>query len=218
VTRRLAGLEGVAVEPGTIPLVLPVFGLQQVANAALAATAAFLAGASARAVTEAVAEVAPIRRRMEMVRHAAPTILDDTSGNPRSLRAVFDSIAVVPHDGLRVVFGIRGARGVLINQKLGRTLAALLKDRRRVTSVRLLVTASEDAAGARDKVTREEREAVTGALEEAGTDFRFEPRLEDAIRYALEGWSEGDLILLLGAQGMNRAAGIARSLLDSRSA
>jgi UDP-N-acetylmuramoyl-L-alanyl-D-glutamate--2,6-diaminopimelate ligase len=218
VTRRLVALDGTVIEPGTVPLVLPVFGLQQVANAALAATAALLAGASARAVTEAVAEVAPIRRRMELVRYAAPAILDDTSGNPRTLRAVFDSIDVVPHDGLRVVFGIRGARGALINRKLGRAMAGLLKDRRRLTPVRLVVTASEDAAGARDKVSLDEREAMTQALDEAGTEFRFEPRLEDAIRYALDGWSAGDLILLLGAQGMNRAAGMARSIVDSASA
>jgi UDP-N-acetylmuramoyl-L-alanyl-D-glutamate--2,6-diaminopimelate ligase len=214
VTRRVTGLDGADLEPGTVPLVLPVFGLQQVANAALAATAALLAGASPRGVTEAVAEMSPIRRRMELVRHSAPAILDDTSGNPRTLRAVFASIDALPHEELRVVFGIRGSRGPVINRKLGSTLAELLARQRRSTPVRLVITACEGAAGARDQVTDEERRAMTDALEQAGTEFRLEPRLDRAVECALEGWSPGDLVLLLGAQGMNRAAGIARELLE----
>ena len=218
VTRRLTGLDGTVIQPGTVPLVLPVFGLQQVANAALAATAALLAGGSPRGVTEAVAEVSPIRRRMELVRHTGPAVLDDTSGNPRTLRAVFQSIDALPHEGLRIVFGIRGSRGPVINRKLGSTLAELVSVRRGSTPVRLVITACEESAGTRDRVTDEERRAMTEALEQDGTEFLFEPRLDGAVRRALEGWSPGDVVLLLGAQGMNRAAGIAQSLLDDPTA
>jgi UDP-N-acetylmuramoyl-L-alanyl-D-glutamate--2,6-diaminopimelate ligase len=213
VIHRLVGLDGVVIEPGTVPLVLPVFGLQQVANAALAVTAALLAGASPRAITEAVAEVGPIRRRMELVRHSAPAILDDTSGNPRTLRAVFDSIRAIPHDGLRIAFGIRGSRGIEINQKLAATLAELITSRENPGAVHLVVTASEDVAGARDRVAIEEQQAVVETLRGAAVEFRFEPTLAQAMRHVLEGWSAGDLVLLLGAQGMDRAADIAREVL-----
>ncbi len=214
IVRPIATLDGGIVRPGSVPLVVPVFGLQQVANAALAAAASLIAGATPRGVTEAVAEIAPIPRRMELVRRAAPAILDDTSGNPRTLRAVFESVRVIPHRRLHIAFGIRGARGPVINRRLARALAELVKARAAEMPVRLVVTASEDTAGPRDRVTEEERLVVATALTAAGVDYRYEPMLEGAVRRVLDGSGEGDLVLLLGAQGMDRAAAIARAMLS----
>ena len=213
VLQALPRLEGGVVAPQLVPLVLPVFGFQQVANAALAAVTALIAGASPLGVTEAVAEVAPIHRRMELVRHAAPAILDDTSGNPRTLRAVFDSIRAIPHRGLRIAFGIRGARGAEINRRLAATLAELVRARTGATPVRIVVTASEEAAGPRDRVTGEERSAVEQVLRDGGVSYRFEPTLAAAVVAVLDGWAPDDLVLLLGAQGMDRASELAQARL-----
>ena len=213
--RPLPRLARGEIAPQLVPLVLPVFGFQQVANAALAAVTALVAGASPRGVTEAVAEVAPIRRRMELVRYAAPAILDDTSGNPRTLRAVFESIRAIPHQGLRIAFGIRGARGVEINRRLAAALAELVRARMADLPVAVVVTASEDAAGPRDRVTEAERTAVEGVLREAGIGYRYEPTLSAAVGAVLDGWKADDLILLLGAQGMDRAGELARAALGA---
>jgi UDP-N-acetylmuramoyl-L-alanyl-D-glutamate--2,6-diaminopimelate ligase len=213
ILRPLPTLHGGEVPPQLVPLVLPVFGLQQVANAALAAATALVAGASPLGVTESVAEVSPIHRRMELVRHAGPAILDDTAGNPRTLRAVFDSIRVIPHAGLRIAFGIRGARGAAINARLARTLAALVRALPPRLPVKVVVTGSEDTAGPRDRVTEEERDAVTGALREAGIAFDYEATLAGAIDRALNRCRPEELVLLLGAQGMDQAAHLARARL-----
>ena len=182
-------------------------------NAALAATAALVAGASPEAITEAVAEQAPIPRRMEIVRTEAPVVVDDTVGNPRTLAAVFESIAAIPHRGLRIVFGIRGSRGVEINSRLGTALATLVAERTREVPVRLVVTASIDAAGSRDRVGGSEGEGLLAPLRAAAVAFDYEPTLAAAVGRALEGSGAGDLVLLLGAQGMDRAAELARSRL-----
>ncbi|MBA2459898.1 MAG: hypothetical protein H0V43_13205 [Gemmatimonadales bacterium] len=207
----LPSVDGVEVARGAVPLVLPVLGVHQVANAALAAVVALIAGASPTGITESVAELAPIRRRMEIVRHASPIVLDDTVGNPRALEAVFASIDAIPHDGLQIAFGIRGSRGAAINRRLARTLAELL--RRAGRPARLIVTASEDAAGPRDRVRPEERDTVLQVLREEGIAFNYESTLAEAVRRTLAATSGGDLVLLLGAQGMDRAAEIARALL-----
>jgi UDP-N-acetylmuramoyl-L-alanyl-D-glutamate--2,6-diaminopimelate ligase len=214
IVRPLVGLDGREVAPQTVPLVLPVFGFQQVANAALAAATALLAGASPRGVTEAVADAAPIHRRMELIRHSGSAILDDTSGNPRTLRAVFESIRAIPHAGLRIAFGIRGARGAEINRRLAATLAALVRAVESGRRVVVVVTASEDAAGPRDRVTPEERDAVERALSEGGVAYRYQPTLAAAVREALDGCAGDDLVLLLGAQGMDQAARLARECLE----
>jgi UDP-N-acetylmuramoyl-L-alanyl-D-glutamate--2,6-diaminopimelate ligase len=208
----LPRMDGGVVPPGAVPLVLPVLGIHQVANAALAAVVALVAGGTPTGITESVAELAPMRRRMEIVRHASPVVVDDTVGNPQALEAVFQSIRTIPHDGLRIAFGIRGSRGPGINRRLAATLASSVREAGR--PVRLVVTASEDAAGLRDRVRPEEREAVLDLLRVEGVAFSYEPTLTEAVRRVLEGSSDDDLVLLLGAQGMDRAAEIARGMLE----
>lgn len=206
-------LGGRILPPAAVPLVLPVLGAHQVANAALAAVVALLAGGTPTGVTESVAELAPMRRRMEIVRQGSPMVLDDTVGNPRALDAVFAGIRAIPHRALRIAFGIRGSRGAVINRRLAAALACSVQAAGAPVS-RLVVTSSEDAAGHRDRVRPEERDAVLAVLRGAGVPFAYEPKLADAVRAALDGVAEGDLVLLLGAQGMDDAADIARSLLD----
>ena len=215
VARELPGMSGRHIPPVALPLVLPVFGTQLAANAALAAAAALLAGASPEGVTDAVIGMRPIRRRMEVLRASAPFVLDDTVGNPRSLRAVFDSVrAAVPAATLRVVFGIRGSRGATINERLARALADCVREvQGRGTPVRLVVTASEDDAGPRDRVRPEEHAALTQPLAAAGVPFDFVPTVAAAVPRALEGWQPDDAVLLLGAQGMDGAAAVAMRAL-----
>lgn len=213
IRKALPMVGGGELPAGAIPLVLPVLGIHQVANAALAAVVALLAGGAPAGITESVAEQAPIRRRMEVVRQAAPAILDDTVGNPRSLDAVFATVGAIPHRALRVAFGIRGARGPAINRRLAAALARAVRSAAR--PVRLVVTAAEDAAGARDRVRPDERDAVLAVLREEGVAFTYAGALREAVRVVLEGSGEGDLVLLLGAQGMDQAAEIAREVLAS---
>ena len=211
VRRPLPRAGGGEVQAGAIPLVLPVLGVHQVGNAALAAVIALVAGASAVGVTESVADLVPIRRRMEVVRQASPTIIDDTVGNPRALDAVFASVPAIPHRSLRIAFGVRGSRGAGINHRLGVALARGVQAAR--VPVRLVVTASEDTAGARDRVRPEERDAVLRVLAQEAVAFEYQPTLTGCVRRVLEGSRAGDLVLLLGAQGMDRAAALARSLV-----
>jgi UDP-N-acetylmuramoyl-L-alanyl-D-glutamate--2,6-diaminopimelate ligase len=149
---------------------------------------------------------------MEIVRPDAPTVLDDTVGNPRTLAALFESIGVIPHRRLRIVFGIRGSRGDQINGRLGSALAALVAARSSEVPVRLVVTASVDAAGPRDRVGGSEAEALLAPLRARAVAFEYEPTLAGAVRRGLEGAGAGDLVLLLGAQGMDGAAELARRL------
>ena len=204
------------VAPQQLPVVLPLLGVQQVANAALAAVAALVAGATAQGITEALAEAEPMRRRMELVRAAGPMVLDDTAGNPETLRAVFSSVADVRRRTLRVAFGVRGLRGPVINTRLAETLAELVAARAVDGPLRLVVTASEDVADARNRVRDEERDAVLGALDASSVPYTFEPRLDDTLDALLDGVQPDDVVLLLGAQGMDRAAAMLRERLAAR--
>ena len=77
----------------------------------------------------------------------------------------------------------------------------------------LVITSSDDSAGPRDRVQPEERDAVLDSLRAAGVEHAHEAGLTPAVRRALDGYAEDDLVLLLGAQGMDGAAEQARAAL-----
>jgi UDP-N-acetylmuramoyl-L-alanyl-D-glutamate--2,6-diaminopimelate ligase len=211
VRRPLPLLDGGEVAPMTIPLALPILGRQQVANAALAATAALIAGIPADTIAFALADVEPMHRRMHILYEEGPVLLDDTVGNPESIRAVFEAIRSIPHHNLRVAYAIRGSRGVEVNERNAEALAREMEP----MVATLIVTASDDHASERDRVEDEERDAVLRTLEAKGVPFVYEPTLERAVTRAVEGAARGDLIALLGAQGMDKGGEIARRLLPA---
>jgi UDP-N-acetylmuramoyl-L-alanyl-D-glutamate--2,6-diaminopimelate ligase len=142
---------------------------------------------------------------MEVIFADGPVILDDTVGNPASIEAVFETARAMPYDRLRVVYAIRGARGLAINRHNAHALAALVG----ASEAQLIVTSSEDAADDRNRVSEEEQATVLGVLRGAGVVFAFEASVGTAVRRAIDASGTGDLILLLGAQGMDRGAEVA---------
>ncbi|HET8622861.1 MAG TPA: Mur ligase family protein [Gemmatimonadales bacterium] len=217
VARELRGPGGLMVAPTALPIALPLLGRHQLANAALAATAALLLGVEPDAICAAFESPPPLRRRMEVVWPGRPLVIDDTVGNPRSLRAVFDSVQRLGRHGLRVAFGIRGGRGVTINRQLAATLAEQMARLSRAAPVRLVVTASADAASGANRVSDDERAVVVEVLDRAGTPYVFEPTLAAAVHRILDGCRPDELVLLLGAQGMDGAAELVRGQLRTLS-
>jgi UDP-N-acetylmuramoyl-L-alanyl-D-glutamate--2,6-diaminopimelate ligase len=198
-----------SVAPAEIAVATPLLGREQVIDMALGATAALMAGTSPQAIRDAAANMRPLRRRMELIR-AWPMVLDDTTGNPRSLVGVFDFVRHLKITGrIRVVFGLRGMRGAVINEALVEMLAKVAREH----SAALVVTASRDAADARNRVQPEEAEHAIETLSRTGVSFTFEPDLRAAVARALAGIQPEDFILLLGAQGMDQAAEMSREIL-----
>jgi UDP-N-acetylmuramoyl-L-alanyl-D-glutamate--2,6-diaminopimelate ligase len=205
VRRPLPRLDGGTVEPRSIPLRLHLLGRTNASNAALAVTAALCAGAHFEAVMAALPAMQPPRRRMQVLRTEPFLVLDDTVGHPDSLSAVMEVARGLDYRRLHIVFGIRGSRGSRINRRLAEALAIWVEQ---MPAATLIITSSEDAADERNRVTPAEQEAFLGPLREAGVAFEHHAGLEHAVRKAVARVDDGDLLLLLGAQGMDRAGEI----------
>jgi UDP-N-acetylmuramoyl-L-alanyl-D-glutamate--2,6-diaminopimelate ligase len=108
------------------------------------------------------------------------------------------------------VFCIRGRRGAEINARDAEALAIW---GRRIRIERLHVTSAEDTADERNDVSDAERRAFMAVLQQESVRFTHHDRLADAIATALDGAAGSDLVLLLGAQGMDAGADIVRRLL-----
>jgi UDP-N-acetylmuramoyl-L-alanyl-D-glutamate--2,6-diaminopimelate ligase len=205
--RTLPAVRGEATPPGVLPLSLRLLGRSNAVNAALAATAALCLGAPGEAVRYALERMEPPPRRMNVVHRGSFTVIDDTVGHPDSITAVFQVAEALPHERLHVVYAIRGQRGPEINQSDADALALWAE---RVGVASLFVTPSADAADERNTVAPEEREAFVGRLEEVGCAFVERTALAAAVHQVLTAAGEGDLILLLGAQGMDSGAELVR--------
>jgi len=210
VRRPLPRLDGGTVAPGAFTLDLPLLGRPNVANTTLAAAAALCAGADVEDIQAAVASMPPPRRRMQIVHRGRFTVLDDTVAHPDAISAVFEVAAHLPHRRLHVVYAIRGRRGVEINRRDAEAIAIWL---RRVPAATVVVTASEEATDAANWVQPEEEDVVLHELRSRVPGVEYRPRLDDAIGLALGRADRRDLVLLLGAQGMDAGAAIVTSWL-----
>lgn len=210
VRRPIPRLDGGEVAPVRIPLSLQVLGRPSVQNAGLAATTALCLGAPAEAVQDALASFRAPWRRMQLTRFGRFTVLDDTVGHPDSLGAVFEVALKLPHRRILVVYAVRGRRGEEINRRDAEALALWARHVRLAT---LLVTSSADVVGESDRVSSGERDAVIEMLRRYGVAHEYHDRLGGALDRLTAQVREGDLVLLIGAQGMNRGAALLRERL-----
>jgi UDP-N-acetylmuramoyl-L-alanyl-D-glutamate--2,6-diaminopimelate ligase len=210
--RPLPRLDAPPLQDLLLPISLRTLGRTSINNATASAVAALCLGADPAAVARALARLEAPPRRMQVLRDAAPTIIDDTVGHPDSISGVFEVAERMRCARVSVAFCIRGRRGPEINARDAETLAIWA---RRVPLHRLLVTSAIDTADERNTVAPDERAAFLRMLEEHGMDFTYCERLDDAVPAVLAGTGEGDLVLLLGAQGMDAGAEIALRALQS---
>jgi hypothetical protein len=82
-------------------------------------------------------------------------------------------------------------------------------------AARVVVTPSADVVGAGDSASPEEIDATRKAFEEHGCEITWEETLAGAMREMTRASSPDDLVVLIGAQGMDDGARLLREMVDS---
>ena len=190
-----------------------LLGRPNIRNVALALTYAVASGITLDEAAPVLASLQPLPRRMERLVISERTVLDDTSGHPDSLLALFEVADLVPRERLWVVWAIRGNRGVEINRANALTLADLASLQ---GAAGLIVTASENATAPADSVTSDEIDAVHAAFQLRGRTFEFHRALGASMERVASRSAPGDLIVLAGAQGINDGRRLLEEALRSR--
>lgn len=194
------------VDPTVIPIRLRLLGRSNLGNAALAAVAGLALGAGPEAVRSALEALPPPRRRLEIIHRGKFTVLDDTVGHPDSISVLFDVVRRLRYRSLHLVYGVRGRRGPEINRRDAEALAIWT---RTVRPESVIVTSSEERVDERNRVRGDEREAVLKTLAHHGVRHEYRPRLADAVEAALARAGRGDMVIFMGAQGMDASREIA---------
>jgi UDP-N-acetylmuramoyl-L-alanyl-D-glutamate--2,6-diaminopimelate ligase len=213
VTRPIPRLDGGEVPPMDVAVRLRLLGPSNRINAALAAVTALCAGAEPDTVVQALSSFEPPPRRLQVVHRGRFLILDDTVGHPESISAFFDVVLRLRPRNVRLAFAVRGQRGERINRQNAEALAIWAG---RVGVETLVITRSEGAADELNHVDDDEYNAFLAPLRQQGIPFREVPDLEQAVHAVLDAATEGDLVALLGAQGMDQGQGVARAWLEAR--
>jgi UDP-N-acetylmuramoyl-L-alanyl-D-glutamate--2,6-diaminopimelate ligase len=214
VRSELPRLGGGSVPPSLVPIRTPLLGRPAVMNAAMAAAAALCLGAEVLHIQEALAATTPLKRRMQLIDFGGFWVMDDGASHPDSVSALFEVVEKLPVNRVHAVFAIRGSRGTKINRRNAEALA-IWASRRPLDH--LVLTRSEDAVDDLNRVEPEERDAFRSSLRRAGIDFEEAVTLDGALGSVLDRVGTGDLVLLLGTQGMDEGADRLRHLLSSRS-
>lgn len=201
-------VSGQTLPPSQYVMNLAIPGRHNVENAMLAVTAALLHDLPPNLIARGLETFRGVERRMDIFYLDKITVIDDTALNPGSIEAVFSTIKLWHYRRLVVVTAIRGRRGTAINTENAASLASL----QRCFPFTLIVTDSADQVGTADKVTPEERLAFLQTLTTLQANYTYTPTLLSAIKAALRQTATGDLLILLGAQGMDDGKQVLRAI------
>lgn len=140
------------------------------------------------------------RRFMKL--HDNPLIIDDFAHNPDGIKnTINESIKLLKENQtLFVVCSIRGSRGVEINELNVNALVDVLND-----NCRLILSSSNDVVDDLNYVTADEKNVFFDVLNENNIDYIHFDNLKDCLFETYNLACDDDIILLIGAQGMDPA-------------
>lgn len=210
-TSALTDINGQQIASSRVQVQLPLTGRHNIENAVLAAAAALLHGVPLTIISAALSNIRSVERRMNIFHMSGRTIIDDTALNPASINAVFNSVSAFRPRSTWVINAIRGGRGPAINDANAAAIAAWQEK----LGFSLIVTSSIGSVSKSDIVTLEEKIAFLSALDSRQSKYTYFSSLNTSLTAALKVSGPSDLLILLGAQGMDDARKILTSLVLS---
>ena len=139
-----------------------------------------------------------------------PLIIDDFAHNPDGIKNTIRETLKLLKDNnkLYVVCSIRGSRGVEINKLNVEALVEVLTE-----DTILILSSSNDVVNNLNYVIPEERDIFFNVLNENNIEFTHFDNLEDCLTKTYELADNEDIILLIGAQGMDPAESLLKNIL-----
>ncbi|KAB3529836.1 Mur ligase family protein [Alkaliphilus serpentinus] len=211
--RGITTLSGKEIDLFEYPVVLPLLGKHNVYNGLAAITCGLLLDIPIASIAQALKDCRPITRRLETIYDKDFKIIDDYSHNPASYEAALTSVQSLEYNNLYIVNAIRGNRGIEINKENAEVLRQWCK---LLGVEKVLITSSKDHSTSKDQVTDEERNAYLNIFSNTSLPYDYEETLKEAIEKTVNLLKEGDLLLLLGAQGMDGGREFAMDIVAKR--
>ena len=140
----------------------------------------------------------------------SPLIYDDFAHNPDGIKAtIFETLKLLSkNQKLHVVCAIRGSRGIEINQLNADALVESYCD-----DIELYLSSSNDVVNNLNYVEECERKVFFDTLNENNINYTHFDNLRDCLTDLINQVDNNDIILLIGAQGMDPAESILKEII-----
>ncbi|WP_321421039.1 Mur ligase family protein [uncultured Methanobacterium sp.] len=158
-------------------------------------------------IIKAVKSYNPLKRRFTVL-GTEPLIIDDFAHNPQGIEATIKSAADLTSGNFHLVCAIRGSRGNSLNKLNAQAVADSVKN----LSCNLILTSSKDVVDDANWVKPSEKKVFIEVLQKEGINYIHYETLVDALKKALKSSHKTDTILLIGAQGMDPASNVLKSI------
>ncbi|MBS4539227.1 Mur ligase family protein [Clostridium sp. D2Q-11] len=199
--RNISTYNGKVYEPQEFNISMNLSGLYNVYNSLAAISCALYFGIDIDVIQKALKEVKDISRRFEKIYEKDYTVIDDFCHNPASYQAVLDTVRGLNYNKLIIVNAIRGNRGIEINNHNASVFSAW---HHTLNYPRVILSLSKDVVEEKDGVKNEELEQYRNMFNNNSIEYEVYENLNDSIKQSIKYASKGDIILLLGPQGMNK--------------
>ena len=188
---------------------LPFTGSHFIQNILSAIGATISLGLDIDVITEGVKSYKALNRRFAKL-NDEPLIYDDFAHNPDGIKATISETKKLLLDGqtLYVVCSIRGSRGIEINKLNVEALAESIDD-----NIELILSSSNDVVNELNFVEPEEREVFFNTLNEKNIEFTHYDNLKECLNEIYKEADKKDIILLIGAQGMDPAESLLKDII-----
>ena len=188
---------------------LPFTGNHFIQNILSAVAACICLDIDIDVIAEGVKSYKALSRRFAKL-NDEPLIFDDFAHNPDGIRSTISETLKLlePNQTLYVVCAIRGSRGVEINRLNVEALVESMDD-----SIELALSSSNDVVNELNFVEENERKVFFDVLNQNGIDFIHYDNLGECLSEVCSKAGKKDIILLIGAQGMDPAESILKDIL-----
>ena len=188
---------------------LPFTGYHFIHNILSAIGAALSLGLDTDTIANGVKSYKALNRRFAKL-NDEPLIYDDFAHNPDGIKATISETKKLlpPNQTLFVVCSIRGSRGVEINQLNVDAIVESMDD-----NIQLVLSSSNDVVNDLNFVEPEEREVFFNTLNDNDIEFIHYDDLKECLSQTYEKADKKDIILLIGAQGMDPAESILKDII-----
>ena len=188
---------------------LPFTGNHFIQNILSAIASCMALGINETDIIEGVKSYKALNRRFAKL-NDSPLIYDDFAHNPDGIKATISETVKLlpPNQKLYVVCAIRGSRGVEINQLNVEALVESMGD-----DMELILSSSNDVVNDLNFVEKEEREVFFNTLKQNNIDFIHYDYLEECLSETYKKADKKDIILLIGAQGMDPAESLLKDIV-----
>lgn len=209
--RGLTTIYGSVVEPLEFKVTMELLGKHNVYNALGAIAVALSFNIDVETIMQSLSTFRGVSRRLEKVYTEDFTVIDDFSHNPASYEAVFEAIQSLEYNKLILINSIRGNRGIEVNKENAEVISSWYSI---IGIDKIIISLSDDVVYEKDRVKEQELSIFKSVFDSKNVDYEVYDTLEECINRGLTIVDSNDLILLLGAQGMDKGKEIFHKLMN----